>query len=215
MNMRDVGNLDMVAKPKTAQDTETKSQILASGGAIAGFAVPEKNIGQMGIVDGMKVADFGAGSGGYTFLLSNQVGASGHVYAVEVQQDLLRRLKNEAERRGCKNVDIIWGDFEERNGSKIASDLLDVVLLSNTLFQLDDARGAVREALRVLKPGGSLVVIEWSDSFGGIGPEKSAIVTAETVRHMAQDIGFTSNREFEAGAHHYGLVFIKPRTPAV
>src|SRR5262245_37136457 len=103
-----------------------------------GFAHPHKNIQMLGIQHGMKVADFGAGSGAYTLAIAEHLANSGHVYAIDVQKDLLKRLHNEAVRQGHKNVSIIWGDLEHPHASKVADHHLDLVLVSNLLFQLED-----------------------------------------------------------------------------
>lgn len=158
----------------------------------------------------MVVADFGAGSGAYVLTIAEWLAHAGHVYAVDVQQELLRRIKNESHRRGYKNVEIVWGDLERPNGSKIAHNHCDRVLISNLLFQLEDKDVVMREAYRILKPDGLLAIIDWSESFGGMGPHKNDVVKKEGAIHHAQKAGFVPVHEFEAGAHHYGLIFKKP-----
>ncbi len=154
----------------------------------------------------MKVADFGSGSGAYALLIAPLVGEAGRVYAIDVQRDLLRRLHNEAMRRGLRNVSIVWADLGAEESSKLPARSLDLVLMSNILFQLDDKRDALREAWRILKPTGQLIILDWSDSFGGMGPVKQHVVTKAGALELARETGFELVREFEAGAHHYGLV---------
>src|SRR3989338_11575281 len=103
-----------------------------------GFAHPKRNIGALDIQGGMKVADFGSGSGTYVLLIAERLLGSGHVYAIDVQKDLLRRTANEAEKRGFKNVEVIWADLEAPRASKLASNSIDLVLISNLLFQVPD-----------------------------------------------------------------------------
>lgn len=173
----------------------------------AGFAHPTRNVAALGIEPGMAVADFGSGSGAYVLAIAEQLQNQGHVYAIDVQQDLLRRIKNDAHKKGYKNVEILWSDLEKPNGSKIASRHLDLVLVSNLLFQLDDKHAPLIEAWRILKPTGTLAVIDWSDSFGGLGPIKKHVVKKEAARELAESAGFEFVREFQAGAHHFGLIF--------
>ena len=173
----------------------------------AGFAPPRLNVGALGIEPGMKVADFGSGSGIYVLYIAEALANSGHVYAIDVQRDLLQRLRNEAHRRGFKNVEIIWADLERPEASKIADQKLDLVLISNLLFQLEDKATVLKEAWRILKPSGRLAIIDWSESFGGMGPIKQEVVAREKAIELARTCGFGLLREFPAGAHHYGLVF--------
>lgn len=171
------------------------------------FAHPHRNIDALDIRPGMTVADFGAGSGAYVLAVAERLGGLGHVYAVDVQQELLRRIKNEAHKRGFKNVEIIWSDLEKPNGSKIADKHADLVLISNLLFQVDAKEAVLAEAWRIVSPAGSLAIIDWSESFGGMGPIKKDVVKKEKAVEFAESCGFELMREFEAGAHHYGLLF--------
>ena len=172
------------------------------------FAHPARNVNVLGIEPGMKVADFGAGSGAYVNLIAEALAGSGTVYAVDIQKDLLRRIKNEADRYGHTNVEILWGDLEEEGGSKLGS-VLDLVLISNLLFQVRDKLAILIEASRVLKPQGRVAIIDWSESFGGLGPTKEMVVTKEEAYEYARKAGLTFVKEFSAGAHHYGLIFRK------
>jgi len=152
------------------------------------------------------VVDFGAGSGAYVFAIAKRLENTGHVYAVDIQQDLLRRIKNDAHRAGFRNVEIVWGDLEHPGGSKIADRHADLVLISNLLFQVEDKRAVLEEARRILKLTGRLAVIDWSDSFGGIGPRKRDVVKKEQAVELCEASGFEVVQEFSAGAHHYGLI---------
>lgn len=173
-----------------------------------GFAHPPRNIAALNITHDMQVADFGAGSGAYVFGIAEALQGSGTVYAVDIQKDLLRRIANEASRRGVTNVEVIWGDVEEEGGSKLAPKM-DIVLISNLLFQVSDKANVLREAMRVTKPGGSVTIIDWSESFGGMGPHPDHVVTKEAAYEYARKAGLMFLKEFSAGAHHYGLIFRK------
>lgn len=175
----------------------------------AGFAHPHRNAGALGIEPGMAVADFGSGSGAYVFAMAERMGGHGHIYAIDVQRELLRRIKNEAHRRGIGNVEIIWSDLERPGGSHIADAHIDLVLVSNLLFQVEEKDIVLAEAWRILKTGGRLAIIDWSESFGGMGPHKKDVIQKESAVSRATMCGFSLDSEFDAGAHHYGLLFVK------
>lgn len=213
-DLRNIGHIKGVAVPRTQQELEMdrmKNQLWGEAGedgqGSAGlFANPMTNVQQMGLVGGMRVADFGSGSGAYTIAAAHVVGHSGKVYSVEVQKDLLTRVKNNAAKEGLDNIDIIWGNFEELGGSKLKDASIDVVIISNVLFQLDHPVNALREAARVLKQYGRIFVIDWSESFGGMGPKPSDVITKEKALEFANQAGLSLLREFKAGAHHYGII---------
>jgi len=182
---------------------------LAGRVSYANFAHPARNVVGIGITPGMKVADFGSGSGAYVLAIAKTLCNSGHVYAIDVQRDLLQRIKNESHKHGFKNVEVLWGDLERPGGSKIADGALDVVLISNLLFQVTEKNAVLEEALRTLKAQGRLVIIDWVDSFRGTGPQPEDVVKKETAVSLAVKTGFKLEKEFPAGAHHYGLIFRK------
>lgn len=174
------------------------------------FVSPVLATTELHIREGMKVADFGAGSGAYTRALARAVGETGTVYAIEVQQELANSLRNALTRENIENIEVIWGNFENSSGSKLADNMLDYVLISNTLFQLENKNGALKEAYRILKNGGALAIIDWSESFAGMGPPSKLVVSKNAATLLATDAGFARARSFDAGAHHYGLIFTKP-----
>jgi ubiquinone/menaquinone biosynthesis C-methylase UbiE len=171
------------------------------------FVDPLHVVRMIGVHAGSRVADVGTGSGAYALALARVVGEEGRVYAIDVQKDMLTRLANEASKRGYKNLEMIWGDVDRTGGSKIADHSLDIVLFSNVLFQLEAKDIALQEMHRILKPEGVLAIIEWSDSFNGMGPHPDEVVTAAQAKHLADAAGFSLRQDFAAGTHHYGILF--------
>lgn len=173
------------------------------------FTSPEENIKTLGVYEGMRIADLGAGTGTYTMLLAEKVGENGRVYAVEVQKEFLTNIKDAASSRGFKNVEVIWGDIEHSLGTKIKDDEMDAVVISNVLFQAEEKSSLLREAKRILKTGGKLLLVDWKDSFGNLGPEKDAVVPAPVAQALCEREGFVLKQAFDAGEHHYGFVMLK------
>ena len=122
-------------------------------------------------------------------------------------KNILHKTLNEASKRGFSTVRVICGDLEMPRGSKLPDSSCDVVLISNLLFQVDDKSSVLREAARIVRPDGRLAIIDWEESFGGMGPIKDAVCTKDAALLLAHNAGFTLRKEFSAGAHHYGLIF--------
>lgn len=174
------------------------------------FCDPKQTVLQLGLREGMRVGDFGAGSGHYALMAAKIVGDSGRVYAVDVQEDVLRALKNQAASKGLQNIEIVWGDFERPGGTKLKDDTLDAVILSNTLFQVDLRGSMVDELKRVMKRGARLLVVDWAGSYDGLGPPKERIVSEYAATELFVDAGFHKVKDFRAGPHHYSIVFTAP-----
>ncbi len=171
------------------------------------FSDPVKNVEQLSLGHGNHVADFGAGTGVYSFAAAEAVGGDGKIYAVDVQKDLLTKLKNEAHTRGLTNIEIVWADLDKSNGTKLRPMSMDAVIASNIFFQLESKDNACEEIKRILKVGSRVLVVDWTSSFGGLGPEQNAVFDEQRARDLFTKHGFKEDRVINAGAHHYGIIF--------
>ncbi len=174
------------------------------------FSNPQKNLEQFDVMPGQKVADFGAGAGYYTFAISRLVGPAGMVIALDVRKDLLLTIKREAVKTHLFNVETLTTDLESPLGSKLKDASMERGVVCNFLFQIKNKENFAKEVTRVIKSDGKILVIDWADSFGGIGPDKKDIVTAEMCQKLFLNNGFEFERQIDAGMHHYGFVFKKP-----
>lgn len=170
------------------------------------FSSPAQNIEALHLEGNMRVADLGAGTGAYAIALGRKVTRGGQVYAVEVQKDLVAKLEDELRRAGASHVKAVWGDIERYNGTKLPDAGMDAVIISNILFQVADKDSFMDEVVRILKPGGKALVIDWSGSFGGMGPQPAQVVSEESARDLFEQYGFSVIKEVPAGDHHFGFV---------
>jgi ubiquinone/menaquinone biosynthesis C-methylase UbiE len=173
-----------------------------------GFVVPEVVVSHFHITEGDTVADFGAGGGFFLPALARRAG-TGKIYACEIQKKLVEKVSAFARQQGLHTIYPLWCDLEEVNGIKIPSETVDVGILVNTLFQIEQKEQAIREMLRTIRPKGTFVVIDWTDSFGGMGPRSDHVVTQADATTLCEAQGVVLERSFPAGAHHYGLSFKK------
>lgn len=173
------------------------------------FSDPKHNIEQLGLSNGNVVADFGAGSGHYAIYAAKAVAPLGKVFALDVQSELLSRLKKEAHKHKVFNLEVMTADLERVGGSRIREGLCDVVIASNILFMVADKKSLILEAKRILKPRGRLLVIDWVGSFSSMGPHPDHVFYKDDCIKLGSANGFAVERELEAGSHHYGIIFRK------
>jgi len=153
----------------------------------------------------MIAADFGSGSGGWAIPLASQL-EEGRVYAVDLQEEALSALMGKAKLQNISNIKKIVADVE-KGVSEIKSFSCDLVLMTDLLFQVDDREAVFREANRVLKTRGKVLVVDWNiDS--PLGPREGRI-SQDEVKEIAKSSGFEFEEEFKAGDYHYALVFTK------
>lgn len=171
------------------------------------FIVPELAVSHFHLRAGDVVADFGAGAGFFESALSRAVGPDGRVYACEIQKPLIERIDAVVRAERLDNVRALWCDLETLGSTKLADGALDAGLLANTLFQMEEKAAALGEIARVVRAGGKLFVLDWSESFGGMGPAPDAVLSADAAKTLVEAHGFAFERSFPAGEHHYGLAF--------
>lgn len=178
------------------------------------FSEPGKVISQLYVAEGMTVADFGAGAGFYVLPLARKVGPYGRVFAIDVQAEHLRKIKNECVKEGMNQVEVIMGDLESPKGSGLVSASVDRIVIANVLFQSENPAAVVKEAKRVLKHNGKIAVVEWVESYNQIGPHPNHILSQEEARGLFEAEGFVLESFIDAGSHHYGLLYVNDNTPA-
>jgi predicted methyltransferase len=166
---------------------------------------------------GSRVADIGAGTGYFTFHLAQRVGATGRVYAVDVDRAALDDIMRQAATRSLTQVATILGGD---NDPHLPPASLDVVLVVNTYHELRAYDGMMEGFRRGLKPGGLLAIID-CEAAPGEAPEsylRHHRVPSASVRDEATRNGFRFLRN-ELGfvdpatpfSYWYFLVFESPR----
>ena len=165
---------------------------------------------QLGVVYGSKLADLGCGGNGhFTFQSAELVGDMGLVYAVDILKMVLKNIEHQAKMMGLDNIKVIHSNLENYGSANINDGSLDFALLVTVLFQNKQPEKIVREAGRMLKPGGKLLVIDWKDGRFPFGPAQEMKVDTSTVDDVALGAGFKKIEDIEVGKFHYGIVFEK------
>ncbi len=173
------------------------------------FVQPDTVTSHFHIRPGDTVADIGAGGGYFVPALAAAVGSEGQVYACEIQKCLIEKLGEYIRSAGFTQVAPIWCDVESPEGTKLPAESVDIVVLVNTLFLLSDTSAAMTEIIRILRPGGKVCVVDWSESFAGLGPSEDMVLPPAQVTDLFESRGLQLESEFPAGDHHYGLSFRK------
>jgi ubiquinone/menaquinone biosynthesis C-methylase UbiE len=170
------------------------------------FLDPKKAIAHLNLKKGAIVADFGAGVGYLAHALAEEVGKKGTVYVVDIQQDLLTKVMHLANEEHIDVFEYIHADLETPLSTHILDESVDAVVLSNVLFQAEKKENIINEALRILKKGGTILVVDWRDSFGNMGPPPEHIYTEESARKVLAASHFLCEESVDVGSYHYGIL---------
>lgn len=165
---------------------------------------------ELGLELGQHVGDFGCGGAGYFSLPAARiVGSRGKVFALDILKSALEGVASKAKLENLQNVELVWSDFERVGAAKIAPASLDCGLLVNIMFQTRKNEQMLQEAHRLLKTGGKLLVVDWKQVTTPFGPPLINRLSPQSVAAAATKVGFTVEKQFEAGPYHFGYIFVK------
>jgi ubiquinone/menaquinone biosynthesis C-methylase UbiE len=179
---------------------------MISGGALLD---PARVIDNLNIMPDMKVADFGCGTGHFTILIAKRVGEDGRVSAIDVQEAPLESVKTRAREAGLANIDPIRANLEVLGSTRLNDGSQDIVFVANVLFQSNKKDLIIREAYRILKAGGQLVMVEWKKGGGGFGPPDNLRMDGDQLKKLVTGEGLTFERDVEVGQYHHVMMFTK------
>jgi len=138
---------------------------------------PDQIMDALGIADGSKVADIGAGAGWFTIRVARRVGPNGTVYAEDVQRQMLEAIRRRVSREGLLNVQGRLGTETDPNLPERA---IDAILVVDVYPEVDDRVTFLRNLARALKPNGRIGIVNYKPGQGGPGPSPTEGVRVES-----------------------------------
>jgi len=173
---------------------------------------PGKIFEKVSLSDGMRVADFGCGRTGHiTFSVSPLVGERGVVYALDIMKDVLESITSQSKSGGYGNIHPVWTDLEKVGAAPIPEGSLDAGFFINVMFMLKNRSDALREAARLIKADGYLVVVDWEKKLGPLGPMPEQMVPKDKLVVQAENEGFSLTEEVSLNAYHFCEIFRKKK----
>ena len=169
---------------------------------------PDRMWKGVGLRAGEVVVDVGAGSGFYAFPAAETVGPSGRVYAVDVSEELVALIRERAEARKVRNLEPVLSTPAH---IPVEDAVADVVLLADVLHGISPK--TLVEAVRLLRPGGRLVDVDWKKRSTPEGPPVGHRLSMKDATRALAQYGLRRTAAFELGPAHYVLVFERPRPP--
>jgi len=152
--------------------------------------VPEI-LAAMAVADDAVVADVGAGDGFLTTRLARAVGPDGRVFAVDITDRAVERLRARVRDDGLTNVTVVKGDADDPH---LAAASLDAAVIINAYHEMVDHQAMLRKLREALKRTGRLVIIEpISQKLVTDGRERQVLdheIAARFVEQEARDAGF-------------------------
>ncbi len=152
--------------------------------------------------------DVACGVGNYAIEIARQITASGKVYAFDLWEQGIVKLKLKAGSLGLNNIQAEVCDVSEK--IPLGDHAVDVCLMATVLHDLvEDGthQGALAQIVRVLKPGGQLAVVEFKKMPGPPGPPEKVRLAPEELVQLLEPLGLRCLDNVALGAVVYLAVF--------
>jgi ubiquinone/menaquinone biosynthesis C-methylase UbiE len=162
---------------------------------------PARVIAGSGIKPGMQVLEIGCGPGTFTLDAARAAAEKGKVYALDIQEDMLKQLQRKLslpENYDIKNIEFLNNSAYEL---PLEDNSLDLVFMVTVFQEIPDKQRALSEFKRVLKPSAILAISEWI-----VDPDYP---WTSTTRRMAERGGFVYDG-FSGNRWNYTVRFRKP-----
>ena len=162
---------------------------------------PDEVIAMLRVQPGDLVADIGAGTGYFTLPLAHALGSKGKVWAVDAQTEMLSLLKEKLDLAGVSNVEPVCAEGDR---TEIPDAACTLVFLANVWHEFEDRDAVLREAQRILSPGGRVAILDWRTDVEPVhGPPLAhRIAAADAVRDM-RHAGFEQLASAEVGRYSW------------
>lgn len=171
---------------------------------------PEKIYEKINLSSGMRAADFGCGRTGHVvFSLVPIVGERGVVYALDIMKDVLESINSQAKAGGFENIHTVWTDLEKYGATPVPENSVDAGFFINVMFMLKNRDEAIREAGRLLKDNGYLVIVDWQKKIGPLGPPEERMVNPEELTQIAGKANFQLVDKVPLNEYHFCYIFKK------
>jgi arsenite methyltransferase len=155
------------------------------------------------------IVDYGAGTGVYTIAVAEAV-PRGRVIAVEALPRLAEMLRSKITPELAERLEIVETGA---NAVPAADGVADRVLMVDVLHHLYDQPEALAEVVRLLRPGGLFVVVDWGDRERPHGPPLDHVLGLAAVRDIIREMGLEEVEAHEPGTelpYHLVVVAAKP-----
>jgi ubiquinone/menaquinone biosynthesis C-methylase UbiE len=180
--------------------------VLLEGADRSEWQQPDRVMDALGIADGFRVADVGAGGGWFTIRLARRVGPQGKVYAEDIQPEMIVSIEQRVKREDLANVEIRSGTASDPNLPKG----LNAVLMVDTYPQIREPIVVLTKIAASLAPNGKLGIVDFKpDGAGGPGPDLSERISPDVIKRQAAAAGLKLLSHETFLKYQYLLVFGK------
>jgi ubiquinone/menaquinone biosynthesis C-methylase UbiE len=157
---------------------------------------PAQMVGQLALEPGMVVCDMGCGNGFYSLILSEKVGPTGKVLAVDIQPQMLQMLSRRAAEAKRDNIDMILGTVTD---PKLPTNEVDLILMVDVYHEFSHPQAMLAAIRKSLKPDGRIALVEFREE------DPSVPIKPEHKMSKRQIVKEYAANGFKVGSEYDGL----------
>ena len=161
---------------------------------------------EIGDLKGAVVADIGAGVGYFTWRLAARVGPQGKVYAVDIQQAMLDRLRQNMAERKLANYEAMLGAADD---PRLPAGRIDLALLVDVYHEFSQPQAMLRKIRASLTPGGRMVLLEYRKEDPQVPILPAHKMSVAEVKAEIEPEGFRLEKALENLPRQHILIFRK------
>ena len=161
---------------------------------------PEEILSLVGLREGMVFVDVGCGEGFFAIPAARRVGPKGRVYAADVNGEAVERLRARAVREGLEHIEALAGEAET---TVFCNGCADIVFFGIDLHDFRDPVAVLRNAARMLAPGGRVADLDWKDEPMALGPPQGIRLSRAKARSLIESAGLRVLSVQDARPYHY------------
>ncbi|MGA2739511.1 MAG: class I SAM-dependent methyltransferase [Bryobacteraceae bacterium] len=158
----------------------------------------------IGISKGATVADIGAGVGYFTWRLAARIGPQGKVYAVDIQQGMLDRLRQNMAERKLTNYEAVLGAEDD---PRLPAGRIDLALLVDVYHEFSQPQKMLRKIRASLTPEGHMVLLEYRKEDPQVPILPAHKMTVAEVKAEIEPEGFRLEKTLENLPRQHILIF--------
>lgn len=164
-----------------------------------------KLLRNMEIAVGDTIADIGAGSGYHVFKMA-PMAANGHIYAVDIQDEMLEAIQRKKENSTSKNISGIKGSEKSVN---LPENSVDKVLMVDVYHEFDHPIEMIASVKKALRPNGKLYLIEYRGEDDSVPIKKLHKMTEEQAVKEMKAAGLRLETNIDNLPWQHCMVFVK------
>jgi ubiquinone/menaquinone biosynthesis C-methylase UbiE len=165
---------------------------------------PDEVIRVLGLKQDESIADIGAGSGYFAFRFARHVGDGGHVYAVDIDKDMILFMNRKIQELKLRNVSTV---LSMPDNPLLIDGTINRFFICNTWHHVQSRANYLSLMKKALKPGGQIIVLDYQKKELPVGPPPEMKMAREDVLKEMEEGGFKLVQEHTFLPYQYFLIF--------